>query len=171
MKILKTFEQYNNEDNSIILTYLKDILKLNLSENQKKILEWKLSNAKKIIMTPVKNIIEEYPELEKLLQLNKFKKGDCFKNAYTISTRHFQEEILYIEGEVTIYGVPIEHAWNKIGNKYFDVTLNEDKFIGECVSFVELTPEQIMTYASKTGVYGGYLTQNYIDYLKKDLPK
>lgn len=49
----------------------------------------------------------------------------CFKNAYQIAEilRHPDSRIQYVEGRALAAGfLPIEHAWNKVGDKYFDAT-------------------------------------------------
>lgn len=52
-------------------------------------------------------------------------KKQCFKNAFQIADviRHWDDSIKYVEGRVLIDNfLPIEHAWNKVGDKYFDAT-------------------------------------------------
>ena len=49
----------------------------------------------------------------------------CFKNAFQIADviRHWDGSIKYVEGKVLVANfLPIEHAWNKVGDKYFDAT-------------------------------------------------
>lgn len=49
----------------------------------------------------------------------------CFKNAFQIADviRHWDGSIKYVEGRVLVANfLPIEHAWNKVGDKYFDAT-------------------------------------------------
>lgn len=49
----------------------------------------------------------------------------CFKNAYNLADiiRHPDGHVEYVEGRVLVANfLPIEHAWNRIGDKYFDAT-------------------------------------------------
>ena len=49
----------------------------------------------------------------------------CFSNAFKIADilLHTDSHIQYVEGRVLAAGfLPIEHAWNKVGDKYFDAT-------------------------------------------------
>jgi len=50
----------------------------------------------------------------------------CFKNAYNLADdifRHSDGLVKYVEGRVLVANfLPIEHAWNRIGDKYFDAT-------------------------------------------------
>lgn len=52
-------------------------------------------------------------------------KKECFKNAYNIAECFSTPDnpIKYVEGRVLVGGIlPIEHAWNKVGGKFFDAT-------------------------------------------------
>ena len=49
----------------------------------------------------------------------------CFGNSFRIADviRHWDGSIKYVEGRVLVANfLPIEHAWNKVGDKYFDAT-------------------------------------------------
>lgn len=50
----------------------------------------------------------------------------CFKNAYSlayINIKHPDGRVKYVEGRALVANfLPIEHAWNCIGDKYFDAT-------------------------------------------------
>lgn len=49
----------------------------------------------------------------------------CFKNAYVLADimGHHDGCITYVEGRALVANfLPIEHAWNRIGDKYFDAT-------------------------------------------------
>lgn len=49
----------------------------------------------------------------------------CFKNAYNLADiiRHPDGCVTYVEGRALVANfLPIEHAWNRIGDKYFDAT-------------------------------------------------
>ncbi len=49
----------------------------------------------------------------------------CFANSFRIAEviRHWDDSIKYVEGRVLVANfLPIEHAWNKVGDKYFDAT-------------------------------------------------
>lgn len=52
-------------------------------------------------------------------------KKECFKNAYQIASffEFSDTPVEYVEGRVLVCDfLPIEHAWNKIGDRYFDAT-------------------------------------------------
>lgn len=60
-------------------------------------------------------------ELQTIKEITRAK--ECFKNAFNIATTFQSKDVKYIEGRVLAgHILPIEHAWNKIGDKYFDAT-------------------------------------------------
>lgn len=53
------------------------------------------------------------------------KQKECFRNAFQIADTIWHPDgcIKYVEGRVLVADfLPIEHAWNRIGDKYFDAT-------------------------------------------------
>ena len=63
-----------------------------------------------------------------------------------------------------MHGIPIEHAWNKIGDVYFDVT-SEISGIKhkEYISIIELNSDKIWKYADETGFYGPFMSSCFLD--------
>lgn len=70
----------------------------------------------------------------------------CFNNAFKALSGAPDE--LYVLGFVFIHSVPIEHAWIKRGNEYFDVTLDPAKQ-HEYFSIAEFTFDQVFEYVDK----------------------
>lgn len=71
------------------------------------------------------------------------RKKECFNNAFKAMTGNKSER--FVLGYVFFHGIPIEHAWIKEGEEYFDVTLdpkNQDSYI----SVLELEFDTIMEY-------------------------
>lgn len=63
---------------------------------------------------------EQVRFMESIVELNQ-----CFKNAYNLADviRHTDGRVKYVEGRALVANfLPIEHAWNCIGDKYFDAT-------------------------------------------------
>lgn len=63
----------------------------------------------------------------------------------------------YVEGKTNAF-IPIDHAFNKVGEKYVDITfefaLNENPTQWEYVAFGEYTADVIQTIVEQTGYYG-----------------
>lgn len=81
----------------------------------------------------------------------------CYKNA-TLITQAIPE-IEYIEGKTSIFkdfSPSIDHAWNKLGDKYFDATAEiiHKGLFGEYVSLIEVSSEEVMNIAIENEFYG-----------------
>lgn len=78
-------------------------------------------------------LIEEFTAVEKqfLLTLThglRCNVGECYKNAQQIAMRMiYDDRLQYVEGLVTVHGVPIHHAWLEHNLKVFDPTLDSRK--------------------------------------------
>lgn len=75
-------------------------------------------------------------------------KKQCFNNAFKALSGH--PESKYVLGYVFLHNVPIEHAWIKEGDTYYDVTLDPAKQHGY-VSVSEFSLDDIMPYVDKHG--------------------
>lgn len=72
----------------------------------------------------------------------------------------FPDRVKYVDGRVEVWnvGLPIDHAFNKVGDKYVDITFDmvwgEDVEKLDYIKFVEYDIDQIDNVAEKTGYYG-----------------
>lgn len=89
------------------------------------------------------------------------KKKMCYRNSHLL-TLLFPDKVKYVEGRFScsFIGLPIDHAFNRVGDKYVDVTvelaLKEDVTEHEYIEFAEYDSEQIDSAAYETGYYGEY---------------
>lgn len=74
------------------------------------------------------------------------RKKECFNNSFKALSGH--PDSLYVLGYVFLHNIPIEHAWIKEGDRYFDVTLDPEKQHGY-VSVVEIPFDKVMEYIDK----------------------
>ena len=121
---------------------------------QGKFFKWQADSAKEIKISPTpKDIDKQEPILKQ-----------CWRNSFKVVIENYGKDIIYVEGFVKMHGInlPIEHAWNRIGDIYFDVT-SEIRGVKyeEYISVIELNEEQIWEYADKTGHYGSYLRNHF----------
>lgn len=81
---------------------------------------------------------------------------ECYKNAHLL-TLLFPDRVQYVEGKTNVF-IPIDHAFNRVGNKYIDITfefaLGLDPTQYEYVAFGEYPAGVIEEIANKTGYYG-----------------
>ena len=96
----------------------------------------------------------------------KFEEGKCLKNSFNLSKKYL--EIDFVEGVIVIVysdnnGKVLQHAWNKLGNNYFDVTYEKIWFDKEdfkkvkelrCTDVKEITsinlPKDILEFSDET---------------------
>lgn len=152
--------------NSHLIDYLEGLAKMNVNEKQKAFFEWEKNNAKQIHLVHVDEIRKKYPKIDAYLKDENPVIKQCYMNASKLTIA--VPEVQYIEGMVNMSGLPIEHAWNKIGDEYFDITndialkdLDKMPFT-EYVSIVELKEDELLKYAMKTGTYGGMIAEKYM---------
>ena len=75
-------------------------------------------------------------------------KKQCFNNAFKALAGHPDSK--YVLGYVFLHNIPIEHAWIKEGDVYYDVTLDPAKQHGY-ISVSEFSLNDIMLYVDKYG--------------------
>lgn len=95
---------------------------------------------------------------------------ECYRNAFLLA-QMFPDYVEYVEGRVSLAclgGLSIEHAWNKVGDKYVDVTMElvlNEREAHEYAVLGEYTYAETVNVMISTGVYGGV----YEYFLKKQL--
>lgn len=107
-------------------------------------------------------------DLEYIQHVLKPKQKECYRNAHLLCEA-FPERIMYCEGKVNV-PIPIDHAFNKVGDAYIDITfefaLNENPSIYEYVTFGEYDAKTIRKAVLKTGYYGEVYRLLYYQNLK-----
>lgn len=83
----------------------------------------------------------------------------CYRNAYEFA-RMFPNIVQYVEGKILPAGAyPFDHAWNKVGDLYVDITV--DMAIqggGDILEYAvlgEYSAKEVEEVMNVTGVYGG----------------
>ena len=111
--------------------------------------------AKPVKIVPAADVLEDY-ELEYIQHVIKPRPKQCYRNSHLLCEA-FPERILYCEG-ITNVPIPIDHAFNKAGDAYIDITfefaLHENPSIYEYVTFGEYDAKTIRKAVLETGYYG-----------------
>ena len=90
------------------------------------------------------------------------KVGYCYYNAQTLAVR--SDDLKYVEGLMTLHGVPIDHAWLEYNGKVFDPTLydmksfkhkqarGDDEYYGMCIptEMILKNQMQMLSYSPLT---------------------
>ena len=137
-----------------------------LGERQLSFFKWKYENAKLLKNVRTDDIAQQYPEIKKYLKTHRrdIVMKQCYKNAAQLCL--YVPNVEYVEGEISFHGIPLDHAWNKIDGKYFDITkdmlFKDAEDYAEYVSVIELDPKELIDFMHQTGTYGGFLREKYI---------
>lgn len=141
-----------------IITEIKGLYNITVGQ-QKKYYSDLLNVAKPVKVVSVKEVFT--PEEIRLIQdIIKPQEKQCYKNAGLL-VNMFPEKVRYVEGKVMPpYLFPIEHAFNKVGDLYIDITfeivLKDDVTKIDYVSFGEYNSIEVFEAGIETGVWGGY---------------
>jgi 8-oxo-dGTP diphosphatase len=153
-----------------IIEYITHLRDINGDEKQKAFYQWQLLNAKQVKLMPIKDIRVKYPQVDKFLKEESALMKQCFVNAAKLATSG--KSILYVEGFISINGAPMEYAFNKIGEDYFDITKdfadltlsdNSEDIVEDCTSVMELDSHQLLQYLLTTESYGSFTKQKFDD--------
>jgi len=146
-------EEGKKEEESEGKKHLKQISSFTTGKQQE-FYKWQLDNSKVTPISRSKDLGVKIgrPELK-----------ECYKNAAKCC--FINEGVNYVEGYAMFMGIPIEHAWCEKDGKYFDPTVDGvlDSSFDEYLAVVELTPDEILEYQRKTGMYGPYLSEVFKD--------
>lgn len=110
-------------------------------------------------------------EIKKIKRYVRPKKKMCYMNSHKL-TDLFPDKVRYIEGRFSFLGLPIDHAFNRVGDKYIDITvelaLKENVSEHEYIAYAEYDSEQIFEAAIETGYYGDYYKYYWLKEKKRD---
>jgi len=152
---------------SQIIDYLNQVAKMMAGNGrQGKYWQWKADHAKLLKQVKTDAIGNQYPGIARYVKTHKKQviQKQCYKNAAQLCTSC--PGVKYVEGEISYHGIPIEHAWNKIDDKYFDITkdvlFNGSTDYAEYVSIIELSDTELYEFMIETGTYGGFLREKFL---------
>lgn len=134
------------------------------SGRQREFFNFKLQHAKEVAPVSIHDVFTT-DEIERIMEEVRPKKKHCFKNA-TLMAQLFPD-VVYVEGELGIAGViGTEHAFNRRGDKYFDVTvemcLGSDVTKESYISILEEDDKDALTWFNMdTKTYGAYIPYYY----------
>lgn len=120
-----------------------------------------ITDAKVVEIVPMSEVFTAQ-EIAVIKKVIKPKQKECYKNAYQLSML-FSDKVRYCEGRMTIANkiINIEHAWNKVGNKYIDITMelalgyDMTQYKEEYVSLGDWDSKELFSISQKMGFYGG----------------
>ena len=151
------------EKENFIISQMRQMASIT-SGKQKEFFNFKLEHAKEVAPVSIRDVFT-VEEIERIKREVRPEKKHCFKNA-TLMTQLFPD-VVYVEGELGIAGViGTEHAFNRKGDKYFDVTiemcLGSDVTKESYVSILEEDDKDALTwFIMDIRAYGAYIPYYY----------
>lgn len=127
-----------------------------MSGRQREFYDQMIKDAKDCKVVPLSEALSK-KDIQQIKSIIKPQPKMCYKNAHLLTK--IIPGAVYVEGKVTCLGAfGIEHAWNKIGDKYVDITmelaLGRDVNEEEYMSLGEYDEETITRITNKTEFYG-----------------
>lgn len=170
--MMKKFSQLN-ENNEMygndILNFLKNLAKIT-DGYQKEYYENIVADVRIVKCTSMYNIFTS-EEIDNIKRLVNPKVKECYRNSFLLSSKCGIPDIYYCEGYTTYKGIPIEHAFNRVGDKYIDITaelvLERDVENDEYVVLGDYDASKVIDVMSETGYYGGIYNKLLLDRIKK----
>ena len=127
------------------------------------------NNSKEIKCISIYDVMSE-KEIQIIKKYISPQKKECYKNA-TRLTMLFPDKIKYCEGKLSVYGFGIDHAFNKIGDNYIDITaefaLGEDVTENDYLVYAEYDAETVDDVLIKNEFYGDIFQTIFKENLKK----
>lgn len=154
------------ETNSLIkqIEQLRDLVS---NSRQVQWYEDLLKVAKPVTVSPISEVLSE-EQIQHIKDNIQLRKKECYRHA-TLFCLHIPNSV-YVEGQFSTFGLPIEHAFNKVGDKYVDITaelvLSEDVTKLEYISWGEYDIDLVSKIITDRGYYGDIYRQLYVENLK-----
>ena len=141
---------------SKIIEEMRALLQLNLPDRQRQYLIDTIAVAKRVEVVKAADVFDER-EIELIRRTVRPVVKRCYKNAHLL-TLLFPDRVQYVEGKTNAF-IPINHAFNRVGDKYIDITFEFalgflDPTQYEYVAFGEYPAGVIEEITNKTGYYG-----------------
>lgn len=104
---------------SVIIEEMRAFMRLDLNPRQKQYFADTIAVAKRVDIVRAADVFNDY-ELEIIRDILKPQPQQCYRNAHLLC-QLFPERVRYCEGKTFAF-IPIEHAFNRVGDKYVDIT-------------------------------------------------
>lgn len=153
---------------SVIIEEMRAFLRLDLPDRQRQYFTDTIAAAKRVEVVKAADVFDER-EIELIRRTVRPVVKECYKNAHLL-TLLFPDRVQYVEGKTNVF-IPIDHAFNRVGDKYVDITfefaLNDTELLQhEYVVFGEYDLQTINRVTKETGYYGDIYRNVYIERVK-----
>lgn len=136
---------------SVIIEEMRAFLRLDLPDRQRQYFTDTIAAAKRVEVVKAADVFDER-EIELIRRTVRPVVKECYKNAHLL-TLLFPDRVQYVEGKTNVF-IPIDHAFNRVGNKYIDITFEFALGSDPTVAFGEYPAGVIEEITDQTGYYG-----------------
>ncbi len=155
-------------DTNPIIEELQMVAMLPMADHQKRYFNQMLADAKPVQCTPLAELFSK-EELAEIRRVIRPRKHQCYNNALKCA-ESLPDKIKYVEGFGWNGLCKVEHAFNRIGNVYVDITwdmvLGHDVTKEAYVSLIEDDAENVLrNVAEYDNITGDYYRRKYIESL------
>lgn len=161
------------ETNNPIIVELQAMTRLGFQGKQQAYYERMAADAKPVQCVSVRDVFtaDEICQIKRVLRP---KKHQCYRNA-ALLTELFPGRVKYVEGFGWNRSVKVEHAFNRVGDKYIDITwemvLNEDVTTYPYAALIEAERDEILAdIQAHDNMTGDYYIHKYIEEQKRPAP-
>lgn len=151
---------------STLITQLKQMAAMLKNSNQGSFYQSKVDSAKDVKVVSCSEVLTK-AQINHIKNVIKPQKRECYRNALLVAQYLGCE---YCEGQMLLY-FGIDHAFNKVGDKYIDVTkefaLEEKPEDSEYITIGEYSADEAMRVAVERGIYGDVFNYKFIENLKR----
>ena len=141
-------------ENNRIVAEIQALAQLGFTGRQKAFHEQMAKDVKPVQCVPLKDVFTA-DEIRLIKKIAKPKRNQCYRNA-AVLTGLFPSKVKYVEGYAYVPElIPIEHAFNKVGDKYIDVTfelaLHYDVTKEEYATLIEADEKELLECLNDSG--------------------
>lgn len=136
----------------------------NMVESQLLFYKRSLEDARDVKVVPLSEVLSQQ-QIERIKTIINPQPKECYRNA-TLLSQYLN--CAYVEGKTLVGGIfGAEHAFNRIGDKYVDITLElalgKDVTKEEYITQGEWSAEECIDISVSRGVYGGLYAKRIAD--------
>ena len=176
MKPIKCYINESIKDSDQGIIEMLKFFAQSTSGVQQELFKQKVKDADSVDVVPLSEVFteEEIKEIKKRIHPQP---KCCYENAWKLCDRFEYEgkhDIKYCEGYLNMKGLPIEHAFNKVDDKYVDITIElalNRKIEDTYVTIGEFDTDNVREILLQNQFYGDIYNTIFLNGYKENIKK
>ena len=176
MKPIKCYINESIKDSDQGIIEMLKFFAQNTSGVQQELFKQKVKDADSVDVVPLSEVFteEEIKEIKKRIHPQP---KCCYENAWKLCDRFEYEgkhDIKYCEGYLNMKGLPIEHAFNKVDDKYVDITIElalNRKIEDTYITIGEFDTDNVREILIQNEFYGDIYNTIFLNRYKENIKK